>query len=66
MDILYVCFLLQLADRLRYSEGQFSEAGVSGAEQEPDWLRLLRARHYSVQVIGYFIPFPFHTVFSSV
>ncbi len=47
---MYVCFLLQLSDRLRHSEGQFSEAGVSGAGQEPDWLKQLRARHHSLQV----------------
>uniref|UniRef100_A0A4W6CWF0 Protein transport protein sec16 n=1 Tax=Lates calcarifer TaxID=8187 RepID=A0A4W6CWF0_LATCA len=49
MAILNVCFLLQLADRLRHSEGQFSEAGVCGAELEPDWLQQLRARHHSFQ-----------------
>lgn len=50
MDALSVSFLLQLADRLRHSEGQFSETGVNGAEQEPDWLKQLRARHHSLQV----------------
>ncbi|XP_029002958.1 protein transport protein Sec16B [Betta splendens] len=37
--------LIKLADRLRCSEGQFSEAEV-----EPDWLKLLRARQHSVQM----------------
>lgn len=45
-----VPFLLQLSDRLRLSEGQFSEAGVSGAGQEPDWLKQLRVRFCSLQV----------------
>lgn len=46
---MYVSFPLQLSDRLRHSEGQFSEAGVSGAGQEPDWLKHLRERHHSLQ-----------------
>ncbi|XP_018525540.1 LOW QUALITY PROTEIN: protein transport protein Sec16B [Lates calcarifer] len=41
--------VIKLADRLRHSEGQFSEAGVCGAELEPDWLQQLRARHHSFQ-----------------
>ncbi|XP_062279516.1 protein transport protein Sec16B [Scomber scombrus] len=45
--------VIKLADRLRHSEGQFSEAGVSGAEQEPDWLKQLRARHHSLQTGNY-------------
>lgn len=50
IDVLSAWFFLQLADRLRHSEGQFSEAGISRAEQEPDWLKQLRARHRSLQV----------------
>lgn len=50
MVTLYVCVSLQLADRLRYLEGQFTEASVSGAMQEPDWLKQLRARHHGFQV----------------
>lgn len=42
--------VLQLSDRLRHSEGQFSEAGLSGAGQEPDWLTQLRFRHHALQV----------------
>ncbi|XP_054459487.1 protein transport protein Sec16B isoform X2 [Anoplopoma fimbria] len=45
--------VIKLSDRLRHSEGQFSEAGVSGDEQEPDWLRELRARHHSLQTGSY-------------
>lgn len=45
-----VSFLLQLSDRLRLSEGQFSDAGVSGAGQEPDWLKQLRVKFCSLQV----------------
>lgn len=45
-----VLFPLQLSDRLRHSEGQFTEAGVSGAGQEPDWLKQLRVRYHSLQV----------------
>ncbi|KAL7396194.1 hypothetical protein ABVT39_001923 [Epinephelus coioides] len=45
--------VIKLSDRLRHSEGQFNEAGVSGAAQEPDWLRLLRARHHSLQTGTY-------------
>ncbi|XP_030584015.1 protein transport protein Sec16B [Archocentrus centrarchus] len=41
--------VIKLSDRLRYSEGQFSEAGLHGAGQEPDWLKHLRARHHSLQ-----------------
>lgn len=55
---MYVCFLLQLSDRLRHSEGQFSEAGVSGAGQEPEWLKQLRARHHSLQVRAPASPYP--------
>lgn len=50
MYCMYVHFLLQLSDRLRHSEGQFSEGGLSGTEQEPDWLKRLRARYHSLQV----------------
>ncbi|XP_031728890.1 protein transport protein Sec16B isoform X1 [Anarrhichthys ocellatus] len=45
--------VVKLSDRLRNSEGQFSEAGVSGAGQEPNWLRQLRAMHHSLQTGGY-------------
>ncbi|XP_071343356.1 protein transport protein Sec16B [Trachinotus anak] len=45
--------VIKLADRLRLSEGQFSEAGVGGAGQEPDWLKQLRARHHSLQTGTY-------------
>ncbi|XP_078115569.1 protein transport protein Sec16B [Sander vitreus] len=45
--------VIKLSDRLRHSEGQFSEAGVSGAGQEPDWLKQLRARHHSLQTGSY-------------
>ncbi|XP_044055028.1 protein transport protein Sec16B isoform X2 [Siniperca chuatsi] len=45
--------VIKLSDRLRHSEGQFSEAGVSGAGQEPDWLKRLRARHHSLQTGSY-------------
>ncbi|XP_056235430.1 protein transport protein Sec16B [Seriola aureovittata] len=46
--------VIKLADRLRHSEGQFvSEAGVSGAVQEPDWLKQLRARLHSFQTGSY-------------
>ncbi|XP_029286094.1 protein transport protein Sec16B [Cottoperca gobio] len=45
--------VVKLSDRLRYSEGQFSEAGVSGDGQEPDWLKQLRARHHSLQTGSY-------------
>uniref|UniRef100_UPI0037E8B80E protein transport protein Sec16B n=1 Tax=Semicossyphus pulcher TaxID=241346 RepID=UPI0037E8B80E len=45
--------VIKLSDRLRHSEGQFSETGVSGAEQEPDWLKHLRARLHSLQTGSY-------------
>ncbi|TMS20835.1 Protein transport protein Sec16B [Larimichthys crocea] len=45
--------VIKLSDRLRHSEGQFSEAGVSGAEQEPDWLKQLRERYHSLQTGTY-------------
>ncbi|XP_070816254.1 protein transport protein Sec16B [Chaetodon trifascialis] len=41
--------VIKLSDRLRHSEGQFSDAGVCGVEQEPDWLTQLRARYHSMQ-----------------
>ncbi|KAK5906645.1 hypothetical protein CesoFtcFv8_004570 [Champsocephalus esox] len=41
--------VIKLSDRLRHSEGHFNDTGVSGAGQEPDWLKLLRARHHSLQ-----------------
>ncbi|KAK5869332.1 hypothetical protein PBY51_024058 [Eleginops maclovinus] len=41
--------VIKLSDRLRHSEGQFNDTGVSGAGQEPDWLKLLRARLHSLQ-----------------
>ncbi|XP_035508999.1 protein transport protein Sec16B [Morone saxatilis] len=45
--------VIKLSERLRHSEGQFSETGVSGAEQEPDWLKQLRARYHSIQTGSY-------------
>lgn len=39
-----------MSDRLRFSEGQFSEVGVDGAGEEPDWLQQLRVRYRSLQV----------------
>ncbi|KAM9357997.1 protein transport protein Sec16B [Symphorus nematophorus] len=45
--------VIKLSDRLRHSEGQFSEAGVSGAGQEPDWLKQLHARYHSLQTGSY-------------
>ncbi|XP_070689027.1 protein transport protein Sec16B [Pempheris klunzingeri] len=45
--------VIKLSDRLRHSEGQFSESGVSGVEHEPNWLRHLRARHHSLQTESY-------------
>ncbi|XP_074524754.1 protein transport protein Sec16B [Halichoeres trimaculatus] len=45
--------VIKLSDRLRHSEGQFGEAGVSGEVQEPDWLRRLRARFHSIQTGSY-------------
>ncbi|KAK2836011.1 hypothetical protein Q5P01_016495 [Channa striata] len=42
--------VIKLADRLRHSEGQFTEAVISGSGQEPDWLRQLRVRHHSLQM----------------
>ncbi|KAM8744944.1 protein transport protein Sec16B isoform 3-T4 [Acanthopagrus schlegelii] len=45
--------LIKLSDRLRHSEGQFSEGGLSGTEQEPDWLKRLRARYHSLQTGSY-------------
>ncbi|XP_042340051.1 protein transport protein Sec16B, partial [Plectropomus leopardus] len=45
--------VIKLSDRLRHSEGQFSESGVSGAGQEPDWLQQLRARHRRLQMGSY-------------
>lgn len=41
--------VVKLSERLRYSEGQFSGAGLHGDGQEPDWLKHLRARHHSLQ-----------------
>uniref|UniRef100_A0A3Q1HZ22 Protein transport protein sec16 n=1 Tax=Anabas testudineus TaxID=64144 RepID=A0A3Q1HZ22_ANATE len=52
--------VIKLADRLRHSEGEFSEGGVSGAEREPDWLKQLRDRHHALQVISYLICFITH------
>ncbi|KAI3369095.1 hypothetical protein L3Q82_026065 [Scortum barcoo] len=45
--------VIKMSDRLRHSEGQFSDGGVSGAEQEPDWLKHLRARLHSLQTGSY-------------
>ncbi|XP_030289918.1 protein transport protein Sec16B isoform X2 [Sparus aurata] len=45
--------VIKLSDRLRHSEGQFSEGGLSGTGQEPDWLKQLRARHHSLQTGSY-------------
>ncbi|XP_040039483.2 protein transport protein Sec16B [Gasterosteus aculeatus] len=45
--------VIKLSDRLRHSEGQFSEAGFSGAGQEPDWLTQLRFRHHALQTGRY-------------
>ncbi|XP_008295232.1 protein transport protein Sec16B isoform X2 [Stegastes partitus] len=42
--------LVKLSDRLRFSEGQFIEGGL---EQEPVWLKHLRARHHSLQMGTY-------------
>lgn len=50
-----VCFPLQLSDRLKFSEGQYSEAGFTAAEQEPEWLKHLQTRHQRLQVISPFI-----------
>lgn len=41
--------LIKLSDGLRHTEGQFSEGGVSGAGEEPDWLRELRQRFHGLQ-----------------
>ncbi|XP_068446196.1 protein transport protein Sec16B [Clinocottus analis] len=53
--------VIKLSDRLRHSEGEFSEAGVSGAGQEPDWLRQLRARHNALQTGSYDCPETFQS-----
>lgn len=45
--------VVKLSDRLRFSEGQFSEGGFSGVEQEPVWLKQLRARLHSLQMGSY-------------
>ncbi|XP_028260362.1 protein transport protein Sec16B [Parambassis ranga] len=45
--------VIKLSDRLRFSEGQYSEAGLGGTYQEPDWLKHLRARHQSLQTGNY-------------
>lgn len=45
--------IIKMSDRLRHSEGQFSDGGVSGAEREPDWLKHLRARLHSLQTGSY-------------
>ncbi|XP_032428561.1 protein transport protein Sec16B [Xiphophorus hellerii] len=42
--------LIKLSDRLRFSEGQYSEAGFTAAEQEPEWLKHLRTRHQRLQM----------------
>uniref|UniRef100_A0A669DZ25 Protein transport protein sec16 n=1 Tax=Oreochromis niloticus TaxID=8128 RepID=A0A669DZ25_ORENI len=58
--------VIKLSDRLRYSEGQFSEAGLHGDGQEPDWLKHLRARHHSLQVIRFFNLFTSYYVYLCV
>ncbi|KAM4548273.1 protein transport protein Sec16B isoform 2-T5 [Odontesthes bonariensis] len=45
--------VIKLSDRLRYSYGEFSEGGFSGAGEEPEWLKCLRARCYSLQTGSY-------------
>ncbi|KAM3619857.1 uncharacterized protein V6R79_014731 [Siganus canaliculatus] len=45
--------VIKLSDRLRHSEGQFNDAGISGAGQEPDWLKQLRVRYHSLQTGSY-------------
>ncbi|XP_075997616.1 protein transport protein Sec16B [Genypterus blacodes] len=42
--------VIKLADRLRHSEGQFSQAGCGGPTPEPEWLKELRQRHCSPQM----------------
>ncbi|PWA14459.1 hypothetical protein CCH79_00011043 [Gambusia affinis] len=42
--------LIKLSDRLRFSEGQYSEAGFTAVEQEPEWLKHLRTRHQRLQM----------------
>uniref|UniRef100_A0A3P8RCB7 Protein transport protein sec16 n=1 Tax=Astatotilapia calliptera TaxID=8154 RepID=A0A3P8RCB7_ASTCA len=58
--------VVKLSDRLRYSEGQFSEAGLHRDGQEPDWLKHLRARHHSLQVIRFFSLFTSYYVYLCV
>lgn len=41
--------LLKLSDRLRHSEGQYSDTGLSGADEEPGWITQLRFRHHRLQ-----------------
>ncbi|XP_069560050.1 protein transport protein Sec16B [Brachyistius frenatus] len=38
--------VIKLSQRLTYSDGQFTDAGTG---QEPGWLKLLHARHHSMQ-----------------
>ncbi|KAM9849300.1 protein transport protein Sec16B [Aulostomus maculatus] len=45
--------IIKLADRLRHTEGQYSEAGLSGAGPEPKWLAQLRARLHHLQMGDY-------------
>nr|XP_046248444.1 protein transport protein Sec16B-like [Scatophagus argus] len=45
--------VIKLSDRLRHSEGQFSETGVGGGGQEPDWLKQLRVKYHSLQTGSY-------------
>ncbi|XP_020487698.2 protein transport protein Sec16B isoform X2 [Labrus bergylta] len=45
--------VIKLSDRLRHSEGQFSDTGVDGAVQDPNWLKHLRARLHSLQMGNY-------------
>ncbi|XP_047442641.1 protein transport protein Sec16B [Mugil cephalus] len=45
--------IIKLSDRLKHTEGQFSEPGLSGNVLEPDWLKHLRARLHSLQTGSY-------------
>ncbi|XP_041647671.1 protein transport protein Sec16B [Cheilinus undulatus] len=45
--------VIKLSDRLRHYEGQFNDTGVSGAGQEPDWLKHLRDRLHRLQTGSY-------------
>ncbi|XP_012705676.2 protein transport protein Sec16B [Fundulus heteroclitus] len=45
--------IIKLSDRLRFTEGQYSEAGLGGAAEEPEWLKHLRMRHQHFQMGNY-------------